>query len=253
MRGFVIEVREPDAPPRRLSLDPGPVEVGRECSGLTVSDPGASRRHLRLEAGPEGLSVADLASTNGTFVNGARVADPVWLRAGDVVSLAQTTIVVVEAPERAEPSPVPPTGPSPAVAAAVRSALDDLAGRETEAAVIRYRPGSAGERAVAGVAAAAKRARRRLAGLGSEPWGLRPQLCLVDAFPDPGRPGQLITSGTLVDAERAEILDGRLRRVPARGPRAAHGAGVRRQPARRRRPDDPARGLGTARGRDGRP
>ncbi|HJV08506.1 MAG TPA: ABC transporter transmembrane domain-containing protein, partial [Acidimicrobiales bacterium] len=83
--------------------------------------------------------------------------------------------------------------------------LDELATRESDAAVIRFRPGSQGEQAAGAMASAAKRARRRLAGLGSEPWGTKPQLCLVDPFPAPDRPGEVMTSGTIVDAERAEV------------------------------------------------
>ena len=77
--------------------------------------------------------------------------------------------------------------------------------RATDAAVIRYRPGSAGEAAAAGMAAASHRARRRLAGLGSEPWGVRPQICLVDPFPDPEDLEGLVAEGTVVDAAQAEI------------------------------------------------
>jgi ABC-type multidrug transport system fused ATPase/permease subunit len=55
------------------------------------------------------------------------------------------------------------------------------------------------------VATAAKRARRRLAGFGSEPWGVRPQICLVDPYPDPERPGEFVTEGTTVDAARNAV------------------------------------------------
>ena len=110
------------------------------------------------------------------------------------------------------PSPPPPrTGPLGAPAApspappAVRPALDELRARETDEAVVRFRPGSAGEKAAPGVARAVARARKRLAGLGSEPWGGKPQVCLVDPFPDPDHPGQIVTGGSIVDAGRGEI------------------------------------------------
>ena len=44
-----------------------------------------------------------------------------------------------------------------------------MASRSNDAAVVRFVPGTAGEQAAAGVARAAKLARKNLAGLGSEP------------------------------------------------------------------------------------
>ena len=55
------------------------------------------------------------------------------------------------------------------------------------------------------MARAAKQARRRLAGLGNEPWGAVPTICLVDPFPDPDQPGAVMTAGTIVDGARNEI------------------------------------------------
>jgi len=86
-----------------------------------------------------------------------------------------------------------------------RPVLDEMASRANEAAVIRFLPGTAGEQAAAGVARAAKQARRHLAGVGSEPWGAQPTICLVDPFPDPDQPGVVMTSGTIVDGARNEI------------------------------------------------
>lgn len=88
----------------------------------------------------------------------------------------------------------------------LRPALEELVAKETDAAVLRYRPGSAGEAAASAYATAVKRARKRLAGLGSEPWGVKPQICLVDPFPDPDDPANILTSGTVVDAVRGEIF-----------------------------------------------
>ena len=246
----VIEVRELGKPARRLALEPGSLEVGRECSGLVVGDTGVSRRHLVLVVAPGGLILTDLGSTNGTTVNGGALAPGVEqaLQAGDVIRMATTEIAVIEvgaptaeanvplpppsvpdltldtilppSPPAPPPEPVAAEPPAahaelpvaaPAAAAAapvaptVRPALDELAARDSDAAVVRYRPGSAGEAAAPSVAAAARRARRRLAGLGSEPWDVKPQICLVDPFPDPDRPGEVVASGTLVDAARGEI------------------------------------------------
>ena len=71
--------------------------------------------------------------------------------------------------------------------------------------VVRFRPGTAGAAAANGVLAAAEVVRRRLAGFGNESWGIPVQLCLVDPFPDPGRPDQLVSEGTVVDAALGEV------------------------------------------------
>jgi len=226
-----IEVREPGQPARVLGVS-GAIDLGRECEGIVIVDPQASRRHLSIRPDEDGLVVTDLGSTNGTFVDGERITAATLVRPGGVIRVGQTMIAVlggrtgpdpsktavIEAPApEAVPVPAPPAEPSPspqgprgeAVPSGgeprVRPDVAALAARETDAAVIRYRPGSAAEPAVGSMAAAARRARKRLAGLGSEPWGIRPQLCLVDPIPDPDRPGQLLAGGTVVDVDEGEI------------------------------------------------
>lgn len=72
----------------------GPVEIGREGSGLALRfDSSASRRHASVSPGPAGLMLQDLGSTNGTFVNGQRVTSAT-LRAGDLVKIGATTFRV---------------------------------------------------------------------------------------------------------------------------------------------------------------
>lgn len=105
----VVEIAEPNKETRRVNIA-DQVEVGREGAGLGVDDPTVSRRHLRLEAGPAGLTVTDLGSRNGTTVDGAAITGPTLVTAGQVVGLGTTTLTVVstEAPQppgRAEPSP----------------------------------------------------------------------------------------------------------------------------------------------------
>lgn len=54
----------------------GPVVVGRAATtDAPVPDPTVSRRHAELSAGPEGLHVQDLGSSNGTFINGVPVTE----------------------------------------------------------------------------------------------------------------------------------------------------------------------------------
>ena len=61
--------------------------IGRDAScDLMIADMTVSRVHARLERTPDGWLLTDLASTNGTRVNGWRVRGQVPVRAGDLVS-----------------------------------------------------------------------------------------------------------------------------------------------------------------------
>jgi len=61
--------------------------IGRDAScDLMIADMTVSRVHARLERTPDGWLLTDLASTNGTRVNGWRVRGQVPVRAGDRVS-----------------------------------------------------------------------------------------------------------------------------------------------------------------------
>lgn len=69
----------------------GPVEVGREGGAIPMGfDNMASRRHASLTPTPDGLAVQDLGSTNGTFVNGARVSTAT-LRRGEVLQIGSSS------------------------------------------------------------------------------------------------------------------------------------------------------------------
>jgi ABC-type multidrug transport system fused ATPase/permease subunit len=245
-----VSIRQPDKPAMEVAVD-RVVEVGRECDGVVLSDGKISRRHLSLAPGDGGVTVTDLGSSNGTFVNGRRLETPVTVGPHDVVAFGDTELAVI-VPEPSGPaagdaaSPAggaPPTGqapaqppaaaaptpggdghtpagdgdapggagsrqaeaPQPPPATSRRPVIEELEAMETDEAVLRYRPDTAGAAAVKDMRGAVKSARRRLAGLGSEPWGVRPEICLVDPFPDPTHDGEVITEGTIVDAERGEI------------------------------------------------
>ena len=62
--------------------------LGRDDCDVVLSDPEVSRRHA-LE-GPDGFTIEDLGSTNGTWVNGERIERPERLRAGDELRFGNT-------------------------------------------------------------------------------------------------------------------------------------------------------------------
>jgi hypothetical protein len=75
-----------------VPVDSMPVAIGRGGQNEIPldGDEFASAQHARFESRRDGLWVEDIGSTNGTFVNGARVTTPRRLSSGDVVRVGQT-------------------------------------------------------------------------------------------------------------------------------------------------------------------
>jgi len=75
-----------------VPVDSMPVAIGRGGQNEIPldGDEFASAQHARFESRRDGLWVEDIGSTNGTFVNGARVTTPRRLSKGDIVRVGQT-------------------------------------------------------------------------------------------------------------------------------------------------------------------
>ena len=74
-----------------------PLTIGRAReSGLVLSDPEVSRNHASLECDDGVVYVHDLESSNGTFLNGRRITEPIEIRRGDEIDLGATRLVVEE-------------------------------------------------------------------------------------------------------------------------------------------------------------
>ena len=74
---------------RIFNLSPGGVYlVGREGADIVLDDDKVSRRHLEIGLyGPGAYILRDLASTNGTKLNGRRISDRAKLKHTDVISV----------------------------------------------------------------------------------------------------------------------------------------------------------------------
>jgi pSer/pThr/pTyr-binding forkhead associated (FHA) protein len=57
---------------------------------VVVARPSVSGHHCRLFQAPDGYIIEDLNSTNGTYVNGARIASPTRVRPTDAITLGVT-------------------------------------------------------------------------------------------------------------------------------------------------------------------
>jgi EAL domain-containing protein (putative c-di-GMP-specific phosphodiesterase class I) len=75
--------------PRRIPIDPLPFRIGRGSEAtFVVHSRSISKVHAELARHGQKLTIEDLRSRNGTFVNGVRIAERVPLTDGDVVHLA---------------------------------------------------------------------------------------------------------------------------------------------------------------------
>jgi pSer/pThr/pTyr-binding forkhead associated (FHA) protein len=68
--------------------------VGRENCDIIIDDAMISSRHSKLELDDQILSVKDLGSTNGTFVNGKQITETV-LKAGDEIKFDKMAFTVI--------------------------------------------------------------------------------------------------------------------------------------------------------------
>jgi len=71
----------------------GEITIGRaaDCT-LDIDDDFASGRHARVYRDAEGWIVADLGSTNGTYINGVRLTGPTRVGEGDLVRIGRTQL-----------------------------------------------------------------------------------------------------------------------------------------------------------------
>jgi len=77
---------------RELDLGVGPITIGRsKASTLVIEDDYTSTNHARLVLQGETWWVHDLDSTNGTYVNGQRIAEPTRIPRGASVRIGTTT------------------------------------------------------------------------------------------------------------------------------------------------------------------
>ena len=82
----------PDAG-RRFALAAGEHVVGRgPGADLTLPDRSMSRRHLVLRVGTSGVTVADLGSSNGTYLEGARMDDERAFAPGQALEAGRTLL-----------------------------------------------------------------------------------------------------------------------------------------------------------------
>lgn len=98
MSQFQFVMRSGPTPGVTYPLEGDQLTIGRDASnGVAINDAEISRKHSRLSFQGGKYVLEDLGSTNGTFVNGQRLAGPVVLKPGDVVSLGEQIVLMYDA------------------------------------------------------------------------------------------------------------------------------------------------------------
>jgi pSer/pThr/pTyr-binding forkhead associated (FHA) protein len=90
----VVMVRSETQPGLRFTVRDITVIGRSDDADVQIDDPYASDYHLRLALQEGRVTVHDLGSTNGTYVNGRRVTVPVPLSKGDAVQVGKTIMEV---------------------------------------------------------------------------------------------------------------------------------------------------------------
>jgi diguanylate cyclase (GGDEF)-like protein len=94
---WVLSIRSPWHEPREYFLPSGKVTLGRKPDNdIVIADESASRLHAELEpdAAAGTLTIRDLGSTNGTYVNRERLNGPLPLNIDDQIRIGQHTLTV---------------------------------------------------------------------------------------------------------------------------------------------------------------
>lgn len=82
---------------RLVALGERPLVIGSDPScDIAIYDAGIAPNHAAIVPTPEGgHALEDLGSATGTWVQGARIAQPVRLAAGQTIRIGEATVVVV--------------------------------------------------------------------------------------------------------------------------------------------------------------
>ncbi|MCU0475175.1 MAG: FHA domain-containing protein, partial [Anaerolineae bacterium] len=111
---FRLIMRRGPTPNQVYDLTKDVLSLGRDISNdIVINDAEVSRTHLRLTRGIDGYTIADLGSTNGTFINGQRLTGSRPLNNGDQIGLGETVTLGYERVRPGAAAPTAETGYAP--------------------------------------------------------------------------------------------------------------------------------------------
>ena len=118
-----LTITEKGGETKALSFDKSEVMIGRvQGNDIVLAKGNISKRHTKIETASGQLTVSDMKSTNGTYVNGRKIAEPTTVRGDDKIFVGDFLIVLDpggSASERTSsgakrmPGPPPPPPPPP--------------------------------------------------------------------------------------------------------------------------------------------
>jgi hypothetical protein len=116
MHRLVVNPGTPQA--WEIQLRPGTNRLGRaESNDFQISDPSISSSHCHILVNGDSVTITDLGSTNGTFVNRAQVVQEAKLEDGHAIRLGTVeTVFYAGTPAPAAVVSPPPPPPSPPMA-----------------------------------------------------------------------------------------------------------------------------------------
>jgi predicted component of type VI protein secretion system len=133
---YFLELRQ-----QRFQIPEGNTVIGRgEDCGVMLDDPTASRRHAILWRAGQRLSITDLGSANGTFLNGERVEGTRSLAIDDRLFIGRSMLKLGAIPNQegaAEETP-PPSASHQPVAPGIELIEQRAARTHTQAATEPY-------------------------------------------------------------------------------------------------------------------
>ncbi len=142
-----LTITEKGGEPKALSFDKDEISIGRVTGNDIVLPKGnVSKRHSKIVNRDGSLEVSDLKSTNGTYVNGRKIAEPIHVTGADKIYVGDFMIVLegeaaaaavgnghnesISASRRLPVPPPPP--PARSGVSQVHGADDDDAGESSE-------------------------------------------------------------------------------------------------------------------------
>jgi serine phosphatase RsbU (regulator of sigma subunit) len=95
-------------PERRFACDGDSISIGRQADcGVCLDDPAVSRHHARLHCDGDRFTIEDLGSSNGTYLNGCRIAGKQRLTEDDTLQIGPYVLALrLDGPATTETDPV---------------------------------------------------------------------------------------------------------------------------------------------------
>ena len=97
MKELWLKFKDENGNAQRVLVDSDNFFIGRGAeNNLSIANNKLSRQHAKIEKFPEGYAITDCRSSNGTFLNGEDLSDPLPIKNGDTINLGGGVNVEVE-------------------------------------------------------------------------------------------------------------------------------------------------------------